>query len=387
MRRLLLVEDDPIIANIYQRKFTEDGFTVAHAASGQAALAELDSVPPDIMILDIMLPIVNGLEVLRHIRADPALEKLPVVVFFNAYQPKIIEEAWAAGAAAVLMKANTNPMKLAATVADLLERQSAAEPAALPSELPLKPTVGQGPREDFLAELTAFVAGFKEVHHTLLSTTDTKERLDSLRELSRLANGLAGTAGAVGCATIARFAAAYQAFFHELHDHPARITASAVRTSVQAFELLELLEQLARSAGDLPDLSGFDPRVLIVEDDDISLRAAEHSLALANLTAVTEKHGETALNTAAREKFDLFLLDIDIIGMSGLELGSRLRDMPQYAAAPIIFVTAQQDFAGRLQSDLGGTTDIISKPYAFVELSLKSVLHLLRARLAESSLL
>ena len=42
MRRLLLVEDDPIIANIYQRKFTEDGFTVAHAASGQAALAELD---------------------------------------------------------------------------------------------------------------------------------------------------------------------------------------------------------------------------------------------------------------------------------------------------------------------------------------------------------
>ncbi len=235
-----------------------------------------------------------------------------------------------------------------------------------------------------MAGLPSFISGFKELHATLLATTDAGRRLACLRELGGSASRLAGTAGAVGCPMIARLTEAYNALFQELHDRPASISASTVRTSVQA---LELLEKLTLCADRLPDLDDYQPRALIVEDDAISLRAAKHSLQLASLPAVAESHGETALNTAARHNFDIFLLDIDIIGMSGPELCSRLRAMPQYADAPIIFVTTRHDYAGRIQSDLGGATDFISKPYPSVELSLKSVIFLFRTLLAKSGLL
>ena len=94
MTKLLIVEDDRIIASIYTRRFQEEGFQVVRSANGQDALDKLTEFKPDVVVLDIMLPHVNGLEILRQIRSDQTLEKVPVIVFSNAYQTRIIDEAW-----------------------------------------------------------------------------------------------------------------------------------------------------------------------------------------------------------------------------------------------------------------------------------------------------
>jgi CheY-like chemotaxis protein len=126
MRKLLLVEDDRIIANIYQRKFTLDGFDVRVCENGREAINRFDDFHPDVVILDLNLPVLNGFEVLKHIRLRQP--DLPVVVFSNAYQPQMIQQAWQDGASAVLMKANTNPRKMADTLRELLPPEAPSQP-------------------------------------------------------------------------------------------------------------------------------------------------------------------------------------------------------------------------------------------------------------------
>jgi two-component system response regulator MprA len=112
MGKLLLVEDDRIIAGIYQRKFGAEGYQVTTVTDGEAALRSLEAAKPDLVILDIMLSKLNGIQVLKALRGTEELKDVPVIVFSNAYQPKIIDDAWQAGATMVLMKANTSPAKL-----------------------------------------------------------------------------------------------------------------------------------------------------------------------------------------------------------------------------------------------------------------------------------
>ncbi|MGB0579113.1 MAG: response regulator [Limisphaerales bacterium] len=402
MAKLLIVEDDRIIASIYTRRFQEEGFQVDHAADGQSALSKLEEFAPDIVVLDIMLPQVNGLEILRTIREDPARAMIPVVVFSNAYQPRIIEEAWALGASEVLMKANTNPAKLVGKVNELLKRAAAASAPATPSStltvapvasgtmnVPQTPgvqaaqqPVAASPRQEFLNSLPGFMEGFKSVHDTLLTTTNEDQRQACLLELSRACNGLAGTAGAVGVGMIARLAEVYHALFREMHDNPAHVTISTVRTSSQT---MGFLERLVAHAAQLPSLVNFQPRIMVVEDEEISRRAALHALERAGLKADSEANGHKALMTAKAEHFDLFVLDIDIVGMSGVELSQYLREEATYANTPIVFVTVLHEYQSRVQS-LGDAMDLIAKPYCFVELSLKALCYLFRAELAKLGL-
>lgn len=386
MAKLLIVEDDRIIASIYTHRFREEGFTVVHSADGQDALEKVIEFRPDAVLLDIMLPQVNGLEVLRQIRSEPAREGIPVVVFSNAYQPRIIEEAWSLGASEVLMKANTNPAKLVGVLKELMSRVAAvSEPASIsPAPVPTAPAtrVETSPQQEFLRNLPDFMEGFKKVHETLLTTTDEGQRRACLLELSRACNGLAGTAGAVGVRMIARLAEVYQALFQELHDNPATVTISTVRTSSQT---LGFLERLVTHAAQLPPLDHFQPRVMVVEDEEISRRAVLYALDRAGLTADSEANGHNALAAAKAEIFDLFVLDIDIVGMSGLELSQHLRNETVYAYTPIVFVTVLQDYQSRIQT-LGDATDLIAKPYCFVELSLKALCYLFRAELGKVGL-
>lgn len=392
MTKLLIVEDDRIIASIYTRRFQEEGFQVVRSADGQDALDKLTEFKPDVVVLDIMLPHVNGLEILRQIRSDQTLEKVPVIVFSNAYQTRIIDEAWSLGASDVLMKASTNPSKLVANVKEHLSRITAwsspetdgaiADPSPVVQPASSSETTEQTPRQEFLDSLEAFIEGFKSVHAELLSTTDAGQRQACFLELGRACNGLAGTAGAVGSGMIARLAEVYQALFQELHGNPASVTASTIRTSCQT---LGVLERLVANAGQLPSLDGFQPRVMLVEDEEISRRAALHALERAGLRSESEDDGHGALAAAKVEHFDLFVLDIDMIGMSGVELTQHLREQAGYANTPIVLVTGLHDYQSRIET-LDGATDLIAKPYCFVELSLKALCYLFRAEMAKAGL-
>lgn len=78
--RILVVEDEDSSRLLLENLFVLSGFSVQTASNGAEALRRLDADVPDLMVLDLMLPWVNGFEVLATIRDDPALNRLPVIV-------------------------------------------------------------------------------------------------------------------------------------------------------------------------------------------------------------------------------------------------------------------------------------------------------------------
>jgi DNA-binding response OmpR family regulator len=80
VKHVLLVEDEPNIAEAMRFLLTRDGWRVSHVADGNLVLDRLRGEPPDLVILDHMLPGLSGLEILTALRADPALRHLPVMM-------------------------------------------------------------------------------------------------------------------------------------------------------------------------------------------------------------------------------------------------------------------------------------------------------------------
>lgn len=135
MKKILFVEDDLMIIRIYRTKFQSEGFEVDVATDGQSALDLLKKSAPDLVLLDLQLPKVNGVEVLKHIRSRPETKSVPVIVFSNAFMGKLIEEAWKAGATKCMTKANCTPSQLIDIVRSTLENCGPVADAPKASEV------------------------------------------------------------------------------------------------------------------------------------------------------------------------------------------------------------------------------------------------------------
>src|SRR5437773_2702202 len=148
MKKLLIIEDDQIVANIYLRKFQIEGFQVELALDGEAGLASTLKSRPDIVILDLMLPRLNGVEVLKKLRAEPITRDLPVVVLSNAYMSSLVQDAWKAGANYCMIKANCTPRQLVDIVNKTIGAALPAPPAPIatsPPEAALADPVASAP--------------------------------------------------------------------------------------------------------------------------------------------------------------------------------------------------------------------------------------------------
>ncbi len=124
MTNIVVVEDQPIMASIYRAKFLAEGFQVEVAQDGEQALELIKRKKPDLVLLDLMLPKVSGLDVLKQLRANDAFKTTPILVFSNSSQPGVVEEVWAAGANMVLSKSNTSPKQMIEAVHNALARNS-----------------------------------------------------------------------------------------------------------------------------------------------------------------------------------------------------------------------------------------------------------------------
>src|SRR6478672_8987014 len=130
MPRILIAEDDQFVANICRGKFQSEGFEVATAADGSAAIGMLKKDRPDAVVLDLMLPVMDGISVLRFIRSHQDLRGVPVIVLSNsAYFSGLAQSAWAAGATNFLNKSDHGPEELVKEVRKLL---AAAAPKPAP---------------------------------------------------------------------------------------------------------------------------------------------------------------------------------------------------------------------------------------------------------------
>jgi two-component system phosphate regulon response regulator PhoB len=104
MTTILLVEDDSDIRHLVSYKLTKGGFDVIEAADGPAALQAADQHPPDLVLLDVRMPRMSGLEVCRELRGRAGTAAVPIIMLTARSRPEDVEQAYAAGATDYVVK-------------------------------------------------------------------------------------------------------------------------------------------------------------------------------------------------------------------------------------------------------------------------------------------
>lgn len=119
-KRILLVEDDRFIRRASELSLTQRGYTVFTAADGVEALEAVRREKPDLVLLDLLMPRMGGLDVLRALKADEATRAIPVLILSNSSREQDVEEVKRLGAAGYYVKANLSLKALGELVASLL---------------------------------------------------------------------------------------------------------------------------------------------------------------------------------------------------------------------------------------------------------------------------
>jgi CheY-like chemotaxis protein len=113
---VLVVDDDAMVGEIYQLTLQRAGFRVLVAADGLAALQAVGKTPPDFIFLDIKMPALDGIEVLRRLKAGEATRAIPVVMLSNFDDPGLMKQTRDLGASDYFVKAGVDPAGLPAVV-------------------------------------------------------------------------------------------------------------------------------------------------------------------------------------------------------------------------------------------------------------------------------
>jgi DNA-binding response OmpR family regulator len=119
--RLVVIEDDKFLRDLIVRKLTSEGFVVQEAESGEEGLKVLQADPPQLLLLDILLPGMSGYDVLEAMRKDEKLKGVPVVMLSNLGQKEEVERAQYLGAKDFLIKAKYTPGEIVTRVKEILD--------------------------------------------------------------------------------------------------------------------------------------------------------------------------------------------------------------------------------------------------------------------------
>ena len=112
MKKVLIVEDEELIGNLLEKKLRQEGYYASVAIDGEAALKQIREEKPDIVLLDIVLPRLNGFEVLSELKEDEVLQKIPIIIISNSGQPAEIEKAKELGVRDWLVKTEFDPQEV-----------------------------------------------------------------------------------------------------------------------------------------------------------------------------------------------------------------------------------------------------------------------------------
>lgn len=120
--KVAIIEDDQAISQMYRIKFEGEGYEVETAENGKVGLELCESMKPDIILLDLMMPEMNGDEMLKKLRATTWGKNTKVVILTNMGEQEIPEDVKRMGVVAVILKADMTPRQ----VADLVKKQLGA---------------------------------------------------------------------------------------------------------------------------------------------------------------------------------------------------------------------------------------------------------------------
>ncbi len=389
MKKILIIEDDQIVGNVYRNKLAVDGYQVEVATDGESGLKTMRTFQPGVIVLDLMLPKMTGVEVIKQIRSEAEFTKLPIIVFSNTYLTNMIQEAWKAGATKCLSKASCSPKEVLDVVRQtigesgtmivattIVDGQKNSKPATLTGEADAEFQAAL--RKTFIDGLPATLGTLRTGLTALVKADNEMSRLKEIYESYRRIHALNGNAGIAGLVQIAHMSAALEALLKELYEKPKNINASTLRTVAAGVDFLGLMVD----QGTLPERPEVPAaNILVVDDEAISRRAIVYALEKAHLKSVNVESPFDAYKLLTENNFDLVFLDVDMPGMTGYELCSKLRALPQYKKTPVVFVTTLSDFDNRASSMMAGGNDFIGKPFLFIELTVKALIHVLRGKL------
>jgi CheY-like chemotaxis protein len=413
MKRVLMVDDDPVLLRMYQQGLRKHDLLVETAADGLSAVNSLRSSRPDLAVIDLMMPRLSGVDVLRFIRSNKELAELPVVVLCNSYMNELGQEAISLGSQRVLLKLNCSPTKLARVIQDVIAGKpgthdmptpseldlDSMEPAptkAVPSQAQAQPTESKAPqgsepvsseaefksraRHDLIQHGPATCIVLRTLCRGAAGASNQAERTLRLEELYQKVHFLTAAASVAENVFMSQMGSALEALLFELLAKPSQVTPSVIRTVVSTVDFIVLLFNHAEDPSVNVRVSG---ETLVVDDDPLSTRMILAALSKAGLRTRSTHDSLQGLQWAEQQTFALVLLDIEMPNMDGFEFARRLRSMPGYRNTPVVFVTSHSDFETRAKSLLTGADDLIAKPVSPMELAVKAVGHLLRRQLPD----
>lgn len=119
-RTILLVEDDEMLHTMYTQKFTKEGYEVKSAYNGAEGVALAETGKPDIILLDIIMPKMDGFAALKKIKKNPATAQIPVILLTNLGQEEDIRKGKELGASDYFIKANHTPQEVVDKVKSII---------------------------------------------------------------------------------------------------------------------------------------------------------------------------------------------------------------------------------------------------------------------------
>lgn len=123
MAKILIIEDDNLIAKIYKTRLSTKGYEVEIAGDGQTALDLIKNYVPHVVLLDIMMPHLDGFEFLEMIQDDPKLSHTAVLIYSNLSNESEVAKAKELGAREYLVKANASPDEVVEKIEKYLPKQ------------------------------------------------------------------------------------------------------------------------------------------------------------------------------------------------------------------------------------------------------------------------
>lgn len=119
-KTILVVEDDKFLRELITRKLSEEGYTTLEAIDGEEGFKKIKEEKPDLVLLDLILPGMDGFEVLAGIKQNPQSSSTPVIIFSNLGQTEDVEKGMKLGATDYMVKAHFTPVEIIEKVRKVL---------------------------------------------------------------------------------------------------------------------------------------------------------------------------------------------------------------------------------------------------------------------------
>lgn len=120
-KKILIVEDDKFLRELIAKKLLSENYEAMEAKNGEEGIKKITNEKPDLVLLDLILPGIDGFEVLKQAKADPQTAEIPVIVLSNLGQRDDVEKGLGLGAADFLIKAHFTPREIIEKIKNILK--------------------------------------------------------------------------------------------------------------------------------------------------------------------------------------------------------------------------------------------------------------------------